>query len=366
MNPKKKLRIAQIVSLEENVPPKSQNGLEFVASWLTEGLVKRGHDVTLFAPDASVTSAKHVSILPEALWGDPKSVWWKPVRSTWNTTVAAMRAKEFDVIHSHTWSIVFAAPFIQTPVVHTLHHPANHDSWCALLNSIQNKEQLAPIAQVYNAIRNVAVSKRQKELFQANGGDFFFSQIDVIHNGIPTSLFMPHYEPGEYLLYLGYITPQKGAHLAIDIARRTGKKLTIAGNYVGQEEYFAARIAPQLDDTITYVGPADFEQKTKLYQHAEALLVPLQWDEPFGLTLVEAMACGTPVIAFDRGAAKEIIEDGVTGFVCADIDEACDALVKIPAIDRKKCRERAEKYFDVEAMLDAYEALYYSILEKQK
>ncbi len=358
------LRIAQIVSLEADVPPKSQNGLEFIVSWITEGMIRRGHQVTLFAPDNSTTSARHISTQPEQLRFDPKKVWQQPIRSMWNTTVAAMMADEFDIIHSHTGTIVFHAPFISTPAIHTLHHPAEHDVWRNLLNEPAIKKQVEPIARAFNMIHHVAVSNKQKELFQANGGDYFFSQVDVVHNGIPTSQFVPRYDAGDYLLFLGYITPHKGAHIAIDIAKRSHKKLVIAGNYYGEEEYFNTQIAPHLNDDITYVGTADFEQKTKLYQHAEALLVPIQWDEPFGLTLIEAAACGTPVIAFNRGASAEIIKDGVTGFVCTNEDEAVAAVARLHTIDRRTCRLHTEEHFDAERMLDEYEALYYSLANK--
>lgn len=357
------MKIAQVVSLETDVPPRSQNGLEFIVSWITEELVRRGHEVTLFAPEHSQTSAKLVSVLPNELSHVTNKPWQQPVRSLWNTTLVASRAKEFDVIHSHTGTITFSLPFITTPVIETLHHPIEQSPWLSLFDKESYKTVMSFVLEQYQKIHYVAVSKNQEKSFKQ--APDFFKKLTSISNGIPVTQFEFSAQPKDYLLYIGYINKQKGADVAIRIAQALGMKLILAGNVYAEESFFNEQIKPHLSDKITYVGTVDFKQKVELYKNAVATLAPIQWDEPFGLTLIESQACGTPVIAFNRGAAPEIIKDGETGFVVSTQEEMCAAVKKISSIDRSACRAWVEKNFSVERMVDEYEALYKKIVSEQ-
>lgn len=355
----KKLRIAQIVSMYESVPPKSQNGLEFVVSWLTEELVRRGHDVTLFAPANSKTKAKLVSIIPERISAKNSEPWHNFFFSIWNTIIAGTKKDEFDIIHCHNSNSTYIAPFVSVPVVETIHSPFN-DNVTKLCHNNEYVRSLQPIFDEYSKVNYVAVSKHQENDF-ATEENIYFKKHTCIHNGIPVENFtFSDNSDGQkdYLLFIGYINKNKGADVAVRVARALNMKLILAGSTFGEEEFFEEHIKPFLDEKIVYVGTVDFEQKNKLYGGAIAKLAPVAWHEPFGLTLVEAQACGTPVIAFDKGAAREVVNDGVTGFVVNSETEMIDAVKKISEIDRKNCRAWVEENFSVKKMVDEYEKLY--------
>ncbi len=359
------MRIAQVVSMSESVPPASKNGLEFVVSWLTEELVKRGHEVTLFAPGDSVTSAKLVSILPQSISSNPKTAWELSTFSIWNTLIAASQSKEFDIIHCHNINAAYIVPFVSCPVIETNHHAENGDFFKLYLGEKKYRDSLKSIIDFGNKVHHVFVSKNQeritrnlKETYLELPTKHIDQQHTVIHNGIPAEAFLFNDSPSDYLLFLGYINKNKGADVAVQVAKATGMKLILAGTAEADEKFFKEQIQPFLDEKITYVGPVDFTQKNELYKNALATLAPLQWDEPFGLTIIESQECGTPVISFNKGASSEIISHGNTGFVVETFEEMVESIGKITDIKRQNCRDWVVKNFSVSRMVDEYEDLY--------
>lgn len=350
----RKLKIAQVVSLQESVPPNGKNGLEYVVHYLTEELVKRGHKVTLFATKDSKTSAKLVDVLPYPAAKKRIFDWNGADYSLMAMAKAAEMANEFDIIHSHIGSVAFYfTDLIKTPIIETIHSPIYKIPRKYLpKKNIQNKYLKDKIRR-YNKSYHIFVSKNQKS------GAFFKNNNVVIHNGIDFGKFKFEESPQDYFAYLGYITPEKGAHLAVKAARRARVKLKLAGSCKHCEQYFEEEIKPYLKKgQIEYVGVANPAQRNKLLGGARAILVPVEWEEPFGLVMIEAMACGTPVIGFNRAAVPEIVRDGKTGFIAEDYKEMARAIKKIGKISRKDCRAHVEKNFSVEKMADEYEKAY--------
>lgn len=358
----KRLKIAQVVSLQESVPPRGKNGLEYVVHYLTEELVRRGHKVTLFATKDSKTSAKLVDVLPYPAAKKRIFNLGAGEYSLLAMAKAAEKTDEFDIIHSHIGSVAFYfADLIKTPIVETIHSPVYKISGkCLPEINIQNK-YLKDMAGRYNKSYHVFVSENQKS------GAFFKNNNIVIHNGIDFGKFKFKKEAQDYFAYLGYITPEKGAHLAVRSARRAKVKLKLAGSYKHCEEYFKKEIKPYLKKgKIEYVGVVNPAQRNKLLGGAKAILVPVQWEEPFGLVMVEAMACGTPVIGFNRAAVPEIVRNNETGFVVEDYKEMAKAAKKISGINRAVCRAHIEKNFSAEKMVDEYEEVYKKAIENFK
>ncbi len=359
------MKIAQIVSLEESVPPQSKNGLEFVVSWLTEELVKRGHKVTLFAPANSKTKAKLVSIFPHGTVEIKKMVWgWrKGVFSEWNTAKAMSKQKEFDIIHTHTGTIFQFAPFINKPIIYTTHGPCSDGFRKKYLSQKKYQKYFKFALEQYRKINYVNISQHQQNDF-LKCKKYYFKKHTTIHNGIPVEKFQFNNNPENYLFYLGYINQDKGADIAVRIAKKLKMKLILAGGVYGQEKFFKEKIKPYLNKNIKYIGPVNFQEKVKLLKNATALLNPVAWHEPFGLVPVEAQACGTPVVAFNKGAMLEIIKHNKTGFVVENEKEMIDVVKNINKINRKDCREWVEKNFSVEKMVDEYEKLYKKLIKK--
>jgi glycosyltransferase involved in cell wall biosynthesis len=331
---------------------------------LTEELVKRGHEVTLYATENSKTKAIKKTLIPQSLVSNPDPVWWQPARAIWNASYLASDADKFNVIHTHSSFINFFIPFIKTPVVQTLHHSIRDESWRPKLLQEPFKSTLSYIYDQYSKVHYAAISKQQAHAFTA-AKDSFFKNHTVVLNGIPVDKFSFGEKSDDYFLYIGYVNEDKGAHIAVRAAVKTGAKLIIAGNNYGCEKFFDKHVKPYLSDKIRYVGPVGFNEKVELYKNAKALLAPLQWDEPYGLTLAEAQASGTPVIAFRRGAAPEIIQDGKTGFIVDTFAQFVKAMGKIDSISRAMTRRHAEIDLDVSRMVDEYEALYYKLASKK-
>lgn len=354
------MRIAQVVSLQESVPPKGKNGLEFVVHYLTEELVKRGHQVTLFATKDSVTNARLVDVLPfpaarKGLFG-----WGGMDYSLTTMAKAAAMADEFDVIHTHIGSSAFYfADLIKTPIVETIHSPIHKVQRRNLLNKKLSNKYCKDTLRRYGKARHIFVSKNQMDSATLKINS------EVIHNGISLDDFKFQGKPGDYFVYLGYITHNKGAHIAAQAARWAKVNLKLAGSYKGCEKYFEEKVKPYLKkNKIEYVGIASTAKRNRLLGGAKAILVPVQWEEPFGLTMIEAMACGTPVIGLNKAAVPEIVVDGKTGFVVEDMRKMVSAMKKIDQIDRADCREHIEKNFSVEKMTDEYEKVYEKIINK--
>lgn len=341
------LRIAQIAPLWISIPPQTYGGTELVIYWLCNELVKRGHKVTLFATGDSQTKAKLIPVWPCALW---KANLRAPhaVFSLMYKKVIEMQ-NEFDIIHDHCE--FYTCPyslFLKPPIVTTLHHPLT--------------EETITLYKKFPNINYVAISKNQKK--QASG----INIVKIIHHGLPLEKYPFNEKPKDYLLWLSRIGPDKGVAEAIEIAKLAGEKLIISGNILPQyADYFEFRIKPLIDGKqIQFVGASDFPKKIELFKNAKAFLFPIKRPEPFGLVVIEAMACGTPVIAFNRASMPELIQDKKTGFLVNSIEEACRAIKKISEIKRKDCREWVEKNFSLKRMVNRYEKLYKKILKKNE
>jgi len=340
-----KMRIAMISPLEMRVPPVAYGGTELVVSLLTEELVRRGHDVTLFASGDSVTSARLVSVCPSFLRGSGRDA---GILNMMNVVSCLEQADKFDVIHNHTcFEGLATAGLVRAPMLTTLHGNLNGD-WQELFSFYKGW---------YNTI-----SYSAKTLLPEKG-----RFAGVIYNAIDVKSYPFNggtHEP--FLLFLARISHEKGPHLAIEVARKTGRRLVIAGNvHPTDEEYFRTMVMPGVDgDQVKYVGEADYHRKRELLAQAYCMLAPITWQEPFGLYFIEAMACGTPVVVFNRGSAPEVVCHGETGFVVDDLDEMADAVDRIYQIDRRRCREYVEERFDVPRMADDYLGAYEQILSE--
>lgn len=341
------MRIAQIAPLWIPVPPYTYGGTELMVSLLTEELVERGHQVTLFATGDSKTKARLVPIWPKSLWRAKLSI-PHAVFSLMYEKVLEMR-NEFDIIHDHCE--FYTAPyskFLSCPLVSTIHHPVY--------------EEMIILFKKFPNINYVAVSRNQRKT--APGVNFR----ETIYHGLPLKQYPFQEKPKNYLLWLSKITPEKGPAEAIEVAKKTGEKLIISGIIPREhQDYFEYRIQPMIDGKqIQFVGAANFEKKVELFKNAKAFLYPIRRPEPFGLVVIESMACGTPVIAYNEGAMPELIKDGKTGFLVNSQEEMVLALKKINQIDRVICRKHVEKKFGLKKMVNKYESLYNSILKNEK
>lgn len=343
------MRIAQVAPLWERVPPPGYGGIELVVGLLTDELVRRGHEVTLFASGDSITLAKLVSVHPRAIRLDP-TVRDYSVYEMLQLSQVYQSAEEFDIIHSHmNWSALSYANLVKTPTVHTLHSVFTPDN-----------------EKLYKHAKNqayVSISDSQRE------PKLELNCVATVYNGIDvnTYKFHPNPEEPQYLAFLGRMSPEKGPHLAIAIAKQAGWHLKMAGKVDPvDKEYFETQVKPYIDGKqIEYLGEADHEQKNLLMGGAVATLFPITWREPFGLVMVESMASGTPVIAMRLGSTPEVVTHGKTGFLCDSVEECVNAVSKVPELSRYDCRESVCNRFSVAQMTSGYEAVYQKVLAKQ-
>jgi glycosyltransferase involved in cell wall biosynthesis len=340
------MKIAQVAPLWERVPPPAYGGIELVVSLLTDELVRRGHEVTLFASGDSLTLAKLSSVHPRALRLDP-DVKEYGIYELLQLALVYERADDFDIIHSHVgYTSLAYTNLVETPTVHTLHGIFNHDN-----------EKIFKYAkkQPY-----VSISHAQRE--QKLGLNY----LATVYNGIEVSNYQFYPRPDEppYLAFLGRMSPEKGPHLAIEIAKKSGWRLKMAGKIdVVDREFFEQEIKPLIDGKqIEYLGEANHADKNVLMGGAVATLFPITWREPFGLVMIESMASGTPVIAMRLGSTQEVIADGKTGFLCDNVQECVQAIAQVEKLDRYACRHYVENRFSVQQMADGYEAVYKQIL----
>ncbi|HHE41135.1 MAG TPA: glycosyltransferase family 4 protein [Dehalococcoidia bacterium] len=338
------MRIGMVSPVEMRVPPVAYGGTELVVSLLTEELVRRGHEVTLFASGDSVTNAKLVSVCDRFVRGSGRD---GNILAMLNTLECFEKASEFDIIHNHTcFEGLSLAGLTRTPVLTTLHGGLEGD-WLLLFKHY---------AGWYNTI-----SKAMKALLPPK--DRFAG---VVYNAIDvkTYPFNNSRRDKGYLLFLSRMSEEKGPHIAIEVARRLDMPLLLAGNvHTADADYYLTRVLPLVDGSLVrYVGEADYSVKRDLMSHAYCLLAPITWPEPFGLFMAEAMACGTPVVAFNRGAAPEVVKNGVTGFVVDTVDQMVSAVPRVGQLDPQDCREHVERNFDVVRMADDYLAAYERIL----
>ena len=343
------LRIAQLAPLAEAVPPKLYGGTERVVSYLTEELVALGHDVTLFASGDSRTSARLVSITKQALRLDPSGQdWVTPVLVMLNEVLR--RAADFDVIHVH---------------LDHLHLPAFQSRQLRFLTTLHGRLDLPELVPLFEAFRNapfVSISDAQRRPVRP------VNWLGTVHHGLPRELLPFKAKPAGYLAFIGRIAPEKGPDRAIRIARAAGMKLKLAAK-IGRPEraYFRSAVKPLLGDPgIEFVGEIGEGDKGEFLGEAAALLFPIDWPEPFGLAMIEAIACGTPVIAFDRGSVREVIDDGVTGFIVEDERDAVEAVRRVVELDRRRVRAAFERRFTGRRMALDYVALYRAIARTEQ
>lgn len=341
------MKIAQLSPLIERVPPRRYGGTERVVFYLTEELVKRGHHVELFASGDSETSALLNATTANSLRAMHTAD--EAAFTMLNVARAYKRAGEFDIIHNHSDYYTFpTARYSTTPTVSTFHGAF----------TLENRN----LYEEYKELNFISISDSQRK------GGPTLNWRSTIHHGIPVDKFPFRSKPGNYLLFVGRISLEKGTHIAMDVAMALGIELIIAAKLDKADvDYFNRYVAPRLaNGKIHWVGEVDEAERNKLMSEALCFLHPITWREPFGLTMIEAMATGCPVIAFDKGSAAEVIIDKKTGFVVQKEQEMIKAIKKINSISRSDCREHVKKNFNLKKMVDSYEKLYHEIISGKK
>lgn len=346
------LRIAQVAPLYERVPPALYGGTERIVSILTEELVRQGHAVTLFASGDSITSAQLVSPCAQALRLNPQAVDALPLHYLQLEQIFE-RLPQFDVVHFH---------------VDYLHFPLSRRHRFARVTTLHGRLDIPELGPLYDCYRDepvVSISNNQRRpLPQARW-------MATVPHGLPVDASpwteQAATDASSYLAFLGRISPEKRVDHAIEIARRVGMTLKIAAKIDrADREYFDATIAPLLDDAhVEFIGEIGEAEKAAFLGGAHALLFPIDWEEPFGLVMIEAMACGTPVIAFRRGSVPEVIDHGVTGFIVDTLDEAVEATRRVPTLSRRACRDTFERRFTASRMAAEYVAVYRRLLSSE-
>lgn len=333
------MRIAVLSPVAWRTPPRHYGPWEQMASNLTEGLVEAGMEVTLFATGDSVTAAKLDSVVAKGYAENTNQD--AKVLECLHISNLMEKASEFDLIHNHFDFLPLSyTGLVKTPVITTIHGFSS--------------ERIIPVYQKYNKTSHyVSISNANRHPL--------LSYLGTVYNGLDTALFDFNDTPGEYLLFFGRIHPDKGTAEAIEIAIKSKRKLIIAG-IIQDENYFRERVEPLLNEDIVFYGAAGPEKRNDLLQNAFALLHPINFAEPFGLSVAEAALCGTPVIAFNKGSMPELINDGHTGFLVNNTEEAIEAIKDTGSLNRKTCREWAEHKFSKEKMVEDYINLYHQIL----
>jgi glycosyltransferase involved in cell wall biosynthesis len=342
------MRIAQVAPLYESVPPTSYGGTERAVSYLTEELVRQGHEVTLFASGDSVTHARLVAPCRRALRLDTQC---RDPRAPYTLMLerVAAESRRFDLIHFHIdyWHFPLSRRHA-TPQVTTLHGRLD-------------LPEVVPVYQEFADMPVVSISDAQRAPLP------WLNWQGTVYYGLPEGLYTFRPEPGTYLAFLGRLSPEKRVDRAIAIAQRLGMPLKIAAKVDAVDRaYFEAVVAPRLGDPrVEYLGEIGQGEKDAFLGHAYALLFPIDWPEPFGLVMIEALACGTPVIAYRHGSVPEILEEGVTGFIVAGLEDAVRAAERIPTLSRQRCRQRFEARFSAGRMAREYLALYQRVMASQ-
>jgi len=341
------VRIAQISPLYESVPPQLYGGTERVVHFLTEELVRQGHDVTLFASGDSVTAARLVPMSERSLRLDPKSVDAMAHHMLMLEHVFRA-ADDFDVMHFH---------------IDYLHFPLSRRARRPNVTTLHGRLDIVDLVPLYHEYRDmplVSISDSQREpLPHANWAA-------TVYHGLPPDLLTLRDTPGRYLAFLGRVSPEKRVDRAVEIARRAGLPLRVAAKIDEADRvYFDTEIAPLFElPFVEYIGEIGEAEKQEFLGNARALLFPIDWMEPFGLVMIEAMACGTPVIAWPGGSVGEVLDDGVTGFIVNEIEDAVEATRRVGDLDRRRCREVFDDRFTVARMAHDYVAVYESLISR--
>jgi glycosyltransferase involved in cell wall biosynthesis len=335
------MRIAQVSPLFEAVPPRTYGGTERVVSYLTEALVHQGHEVTLFASGDSVTHARLVALCPQGLRFDDRCT-DQFAHHVVLLEQVFQQAADFDLIHFH---------------IDYWHFPLSRRQTTPHVTTLHGRLDLPDLVAVYQEFPEppvVSISNAQREPLP------WLNWQGTVYHGLPADLYAFQPEPGQYLAFLGRISPEKRVDRAIAIATRVGMPLKIAAKVdPTDQEYFEADIAPQLrHPLVEYVGELGEGEKDAFLGNAYALLFPIDWPEPFGLVMIEAMACGTPVIAFRRGSVPEVVDDGVTGFIVDGVEEAVRTVARIPTLRRQDCRQAFETRFSASRAAADYLDIY--------
>ena len=342
------MRIAQVAPLYESVPPRLYGGTERVVSWLTESLVTKGHDVTLFAAGDSLTTARLVPGCAKALRLDPDCI--DPMAHHIHLIQQVLHEKDdFDIIHFH---------------IDYLHFPVSRGEELPQITTLHGRldlPDLVPLYREFSEMPVVSISDAQRRPLS------WINWQGTVYHGLPEKAYQPNFSAGKYLAFLGRISPEKGVDHAIEIAKRAGMPLKIAAKVDNADRrYFESCIKPLLDsELIEFVGEIGELDKNEFLGNALALLFPINWSEPFGLVMIEAMACGLPIIAYPSGSVPEIIEDGVTGYLVENPEAGARAVTRISAIDRRTCRLQFEERFAADRMADDYLTIYNRIVKRE-
>lgn len=342
------MKIALISSPYGRTPPRTYGSSGQVVSLLVEGLVSKGHDVTLYATGDSQTKGTLKAYFKEPV-GDFAWVTWP--HEMRHVQEALKEAASFDIIHNHTQSGIVFSHLVDAPMVHTVHS----------VFYLEDEPDLAFFRSVPGRTL-VNVSRSQQRLLAHPEPTW------VVYNAVDETQFPYSSAKGNYLLHIGRLTAVKGTHLAVQAAKHAGEKLILAGPVFEEDkQFFVREIAPSIDGSqIQYIGPVGGAGKMALLQGAKALLVPICWEEPFGLVMIEAMSCGTPVVAFNRGSVPEIVEHGKTGFIVDDLDSMCMAVKNVAAINPACCHAAALERFSPQRMVSNYEEVYKSVIQMNK
>jgi len=344
------MKIAQVAPLYESVPPKLYGGTERVVSYLTDELVRQGHDVTLFASSDSVTNANLRPICERALRLQGKEVIDPIAHHIRMIEMVSQEAPDFDILHFHI-------DYLHFPVVRR-----GKFSAVTTLHGRLDIPALVPLYQEFWDMNLVSISNAQrKPLIWANW-------IGTVYHGLPEHLYQPKMQPGKYLAFLGRISPEKRVDRAIEIATRLDMPIKIAAKIdAADKQYFDSHIRQLLDHPLVeYVGEVGEREKGEFLGNAYALLFPIDWPEPFGLVMIEAIACGTPIIAYRLGSVPELVDEGTTGFIVNGIDEAVGAVRRIGSLDRSICRRVFEERFSARRMASEYVAIYKNVLRQNE